>query len=123
MTFLGNLIWLLCGGLPAGLCWTVFGLLWSVTIIGIPIGKQCFKLAALSFCPFGKEVVNESAGMPCLITILWMLVTGIELALAHLMIGLLLCITVIGIPFGKQHFKLAGLALAPFGKRIVPKEH
>ncbi|MBQ5334802.1 MAG: YccF domain-containing protein [Oscillospiraceae bacterium] len=122
MTLLGNIIWLLCGGLISGLCWAVYGLLWSLTIIGIPVGKQCFKLAALSLCPFGKEVVNEGGGGSCLINAIWMLVTGIEMALAHCAAALVLCVTVIGIPFGMQHFKLAGLSLAPFGKRVVPKE-
>ena len=119
MTTLGNIIWLVCGGLLAGLGWVLAGLLWCLTIVGIPIGKQCFKLAALTFCPFGTEVVNEGGGFSCLINLIWLLVTGLEMAAAHFVFGLILCITVVGAPFGLQQFKLAGLSLAPFGKRLL----
>ena len=122
MTLLGNIIWLLCGGLISGLGWYIAGLLWSLTIIGIPVGKQCFKLAALTLSPFGKEIVDEGGGVSCLLNLIWLLIPGLEMAATHFVFGLLLCLTVVGIPFGKQQFKLAWLSLAPFGKRIVPVE-
>lgn len=118
MRFLGNLLWLLFGGIVSGLSWTLLGCLWCITIIGIPLGKQCFKFASLSFCPFGKEI-NYGGGVPSLImNIIWMVVTGIPMAMEHALIGIGLCITIVGIPFGLQQFKLAQLALMPFGSRV-----
>jgi uncharacterized membrane protein YccF (DUF307 family) len=95
------------------------GLLWCVTIIGIPIGRQCFKFASLAFAPFGKEV-KYGGGAPSIIAnIFWILISGIPLALCAAWNGLILCCTVIGIPFGLQCFKIAKLALMPFGARVV----
>lgn len=97
-------------------------LLLMVTIIGIPFGLQTLKLSVLALCPFGMQVRSCPGGEGCLsvlMNILWILVGGIWISLSHLAFGLLLCITIIGIPFGLQHFKLAGLALTPFGKEIV----
>ena len=94
------------------------GCLWCITIIGIPIGKQCFKFASLSFAPFGKEIIYGGGAPSLLLSIIWMLVTGIPMALEHTMVGLTLCVTIIGIPFGLQQFKLAQLALMPFGSEI-----
>ena len=111
MGCLGNLIWFICGGAISGLSWCLAGCLWCITIIGIPVGMQCFKFASLSFFPFG------GAGS-FLLNIIWLLVSGLPLALEHLIIGILLCITIIGIPFGLQQFKLAKLALMPFGADI-----
>ena len=119
MTFIGNLIWILCGGLLSAIGWWLAGVLWCITIIGIPIGLQCFKLSSLSLNPFGKEVVDEGGTVSCLMNILWFLFSGVELAIGNFLLGCLLCITIIGIPFGKQFFKLAGLSLFPFGKKIV----
>lgn len=115
MGCLGNIIWFLCGGILSGLSWMLAGILWSITIIGIPVGVQCFKLAGLSFFPFGKEVDYGGGAGSFLLNIIWLLVTGIPLALEHLAFGIVLCVTIIGIPFGLQHFKLAKLALMPFG--------
>lgn len=119
MSCLGNFIWLLCGGLLTGLSWVLAGCLWCITIVGIPIGLQCFKLAGLSFCPFGRDVTYSGGTVSLLLNILWMIFSGIPLALESLLTGVLLCITIIGIPFGLQHFKLAKLALMPFGAEIV----
>lgn len=94
------------------------GCLWCITIIGIPVGMQCFKFASLSFFPFGKDVVYGGGAGSFLLNIIWLLVSGLPLALEHLIIGILLCITIIGIPFGLQQFKLAKLALMPFGADI-----
>lgn len=119
MRLLGNILWLLTGGLFNGLSWTVLGCLWCITIIGIPIGKQCFKFASLSFCPFGKEI-HYGGGAPSLImNVIWMIMTGIPMALEHALMGIGLCITIIGIPFGLQQFKLAQLALMPFGSEVA----
>lgn len=119
MSCLGNLIWFLCGGIWQGLSWTLAGILWCITIIGIPIGRQCFKFAALAFFPFGKEIYYGGGTMLLLANILWLIVSGIPLAVAAVINGLLLCITIIGIPFGLQCFKIAKLALMPFGASVI----
>ena len=123
MTLLGNIIWLICGGLLSGLGWSIAGIFWCITIVGIPIGLQCFKLSGLSFCPFGKEVVYEGGAGSFLLNVLWFILTGWELALGNFLLGCLLCITIVGIPFGKQFFKIAKLALAPFGAVVEKAEH
>ena len=120
VNFLGNVIWFIFGGLTGAIGWFLAGCLWSITIIGIPIGMQCFKIAGLSLWPFGKEVVYDGGGMSLIVNIIWLIISGLPLALGLLMSGLLLCITIIGIPFGMQSFKLAQLALMPFGARVVP---
>ncbi|MBO0420712.1 YccF domain-containing protein [Vagococcus fluvialis] len=119
MNFLGNLIWLIFGGLTGAISWFLAGCLWCVTIIGIPVGLQCFKIAGLSLWPFGKQVVYSNSSMSLLVNIIWLIVSGLPLAIGHFISGLLLCITIIGIPFGRQSFKLAQLALMPFGARVV----
>ncbi|MDT2678683.1 YccF domain-containing protein [Enterococcus gallinarum] len=102
MSCLGNLIWMIFGGLLGAISWFLAGCLWCVTIIGIPIGLQCFKFASLSLAPFGKEVVYSGSGVSLLLNILWLIFSGIPLAIAHLMSAILLTITIIGIPFAKQ---------------------
>lgn len=118
MSFIGNILWFLCGGILGGLSWMLAGILWCITIVGIPVGIQCFKLAGLSFFPFGKDIQYGGGAGSFLLNIIWLLVTGIPLALEHLACGLTLCVTIIGIPFGLQHFKLAKLALMPFGAEV-----
>lgn len=118
MRLIGNLIWIICGGFLSGLGWCLAGMIWCVTIIGIPIGLQCFKFSSISFDPFGKEVAYEGGAVSFLVNVLWFLVSGIELAMLNFGIGCLLCLTVVGIPFGVQFFKIAKLALAPFGANI-----
>lgn len=119
MGCLGNVIWFLCCGFWQGISWLAAGVLWSITIIGIPIGRQCFKFASLAFFPFGKDVSYGGGTMSLFANILWLLISGIPLALAALLNGLLLCCTIIGIPFGIQCFKIAKLALMPFGATVV----
>jgi len=120
MSILGNLIWFLLGGFIPAILWFIFGILWSVTIIGIPVGIQCFKMANLQLFPFGKDVSYSSIGAgSLLVNILWIFIGGIELAVANLIIGALLCVTIIGIPFGLQSFKMAKLSLMPFGAKII----
>lgn len=115
---LGNILWLLLGGLTSALFWFVFGIIFYITIIGIPIGKQCFKFAELTLSPFGKEVRTKFDKHP-IANIIWIIVIGVWFYLANIGYGLLLMITIIGIPSGLQYFKLAKLALIPFGAKIV----
>ncbi|MCL2379213.1 MAG: YccF domain-containing protein [Coriobacteriia bacterium] len=119
MKTLGNIIWFIFGGLPMGLSWLFIGALWCITIIGIPIGKQCFKLASIAFFPFKKEVELGGGAPSLLLNILWIVFGGFMLAIEAFLLGILFCITIIGIPFGKQCFKLAKLSLMPFGAEIV----
>ncbi len=122
MKTLGNLIWLICGGLLSAIEYLLASLLMMITIIGIPFGLQTLKLAGLMLWPFGRRVVDQGGSSGCLsviMNILWLFFGGLSICLTHLFFGVLLCLTLIGIPFGKQHFKLAGLALTPFGKHVV----
>ena len=122
MKIIGNIIWLLFGGIFTSIGYVISSLCLMVTIIGIPFGVQTLKLALLALWPFGSKVVDNGKSGGCLyliMNILWLIFGGFCICLSHLFFGLLLCITIIGIPFGKQHFKLAGLALTPFGKTIT----
>lgn len=123
MSCLGNLLWFIFGGCISGLSWMLAGCLWCISIIGIPYGIQCFKFASMSFFPFGKEIVYGGGAVSFLVNIIWILISGIPLAIEHLVFGCLLCVTIVGIPFGLQHFKLAKLALMPFGTSIVYTNH
>ena len=119
MSILGNILWFIFGGFLSGLSWLISGILWCITIIGIPYGKQCFKFASLSFAPFGKDI-EYGGGVPSLFAnIIWIIFFGIPMALENLVLGCLWCITIVGIPFGIQFFKIAKLSLAPFGARVV----
>lgn len=119
MNFLGNIIWLVFGGIFSSIAWFIAGLVLCITVIGIPFGLQCFKIAAFVLWPFGKEIEIGQFGVGgLLLNILWILLLGWELAITHLVFGAILCITVIGIPFGIQHFKFAKLAFVPFGARL-----
>ena len=119
MGCLGNILWFLLGGFVTGICWALTGLLWCLTILGIPVGLQCFKFAGLCFAPFGKEIVFQGSAGSVLLNIVWLICGGIEIALISAISGLVCCLTIIGIPFGVQHFKLAKLALMPFGASVV----
>ncbi|MDP4261982.1 MAG: YccF domain-containing protein [Bacteroidota bacterium] len=123
MNIIGNLIWLIFGGLFAAIGYVIGGLALCLTIIGIPWGIQCFKIAGLVLWPFGKRVVSDTQNMGCLNTlcnIIWIIFGGWYTALVHIVMGIFLCITIIGIPWGRQHFKLIEISLMPFGKRVVP---
>lgn len=117
MKLIGNILWLIFTGIVSALAWLFLGLLWCITIIGIPFGKQCFKFASLSLWPMGKRV-NVNFDKHPIANIIWLVFGGLEIAVGFLIAGLLWCITIIGIPFGKQCFKLAKLAIMPFGARI-----
>ena len=119
-----NILWLVFGGVVTAVEYIVASVGMMVTIIGIPFGIQTLKIGILALCPFGKRVEASPQSGGCLsliMNILWIVMGGIWISLTHLGFGILLCITIIGIPFGKQHFKLAGLALTPFGKQIIEK--
>ncbi len=131
MKLLGNILWFIFGGLELGLLWWIIGCICYLTIIGIPWGKSCFVMGMFTFFPFGNEAVNRrdlkgendiGTGIAGVLgNIIWFVFAGLWLALGHAFAALLCCITIIGIPFGLQHFKLAKIALSPIGKTIVPK--
>lgn len=121
MSLIGNLIWLIFGGFLAGMGYILGGLLFCLTIVGIPFGMQAIKLGLATLAPFGKEItaMDEAADFgKVLLNILWAVFFGWEIAVAHLVHGLILAITIVGLPFAKQHFKLIPIALAPFGREI-----
>jgi uncharacterized membrane protein YccF (DUF307 family) len=122
MNLLGNIIWLIFGGLMAALGYFFGGIVLCITVIGVPWGLQCFKLAGVVLWPFGKKVVSDSDNMGCLnilFNLIWILCGGLYTAIVHIVMGAILCLTIIGIPWGKQHFKLVEISLMPFGRRIV----
>lgn len=118
MKVLGNILWLVVIGWLLALLWAFFGLLWCVSIVGIPVGLQCFKFAQLSLLPFGREIVFSDSGFSLIINVLWLIFGGVEICACAVVAGLILCVTIIGIPFGLQCFKLAKLALLPFGAHV-----
>ena len=119
MSAIGNILWFLFGGLIGGLSWVLAGLIFCVTIVGTPVGMQCFKMAQLAFFPFGKEVVYGGGGFSFLVNLIWILFFGWEMAIGYAVLGLVWCVTILGIPVGKQCFKMAKLALMPFGAEVV----
>ncbi|MBR6283906.1 MAG: YccF domain-containing protein [Muribaculaceae bacterium] len=121
MKLLGNIIWFIFGGVEIALEYLVASLVLMITIIGIPFGLQSLKLGLLALWPFGKHVRRKptSGCLNTVMNIIWFIVGGIWIALTHVFFGLLFYITIIGIPFGKQHMKLAHIALTPFGREIV----
>ena len=122
MKLLGNLIWLVFGGILISIEYMISSLILMVTIIGIPFGIQTMKLAILALWPFGAEIRLKPVNSGCLSTIMnliWIFIGGFWISLTHVIFGILFAITIIGIPFARQHFKLAGLALTPFGKEII----
>jgi uncharacterized membrane protein YccF (DUF307 family) len=124
MKILGNIIWLLFGGIFIAIEYFVASLILFITIVGIPFGLQTLKLSELALWPFGKDTRCKETANGCLSTImniLWILVGGIWISMSHIIFGLVLGITIIGIPFAMQHFKLAGLALTPFGREVIYK--
>ena len=121
MNFLGNVIWLIFGGFLTGLGYIFGGLVTCLTIVGIPFGMQAMKLGVATMAPFGTEIApTEDANHPLQIifNMIWLILFGWEIAVAHLVHGIILAITIIGLPFAKQHFKLIPLALFPFGQEL-----
>ena len=121
MKFLGNIFWLVLGGIIIALIYYMVGLLMCITIVGIPFGIQLFKLGTYSLWPFGRELVdgpNEPGCLSTVMNLIWILLGWWEIAALHLVFGLVFCVTIVGIPFGLQHFKMAVGSIFPFGKRI-----
>ncbi len=122
MNFIGNIIWLIFGGLFSAIGYFFGGLLLCFTIIGIPFGLQCFKIAGLVLMPFGRRVVSNPGSGGCLsliCNIIWLFTGGLYTAIVHLGFAILLAITIVGIPFARQHIKLMELSLMPFGKDVI----
>lgn len=122
MKLLGNIIWVVFGGALIAVEYVISSIAMMITIVGIPFGLQTLKLAVLALWPFGSEIQKKESSSGCLSTIMniiWFFVGGFWIALTHLAFGLLFAITIVGFPFALQHFKLAGLALTPFGREIV----
>jgi uncharacterized membrane protein YccF (DUF307 family) len=127
-----NLLWLICGGFVLGLAWLLASLIMFVSIIGIPWGRAAFNIAVFTFFPFGNEAISRreltgrddiGTGLLSVVgNVIWFVLAGLWLAIAHLIFGIACFISIIGIPFGVAHFKLAGISLAPIGKVIVSKE-
>jgi uncharacterized membrane protein YccF (DUF307 family) len=122
MNFLGNLLWIfLGGGIAIFAEYLMAAIVLACTVIGIPFAIQCLKMAMLGLTPFGKAIVPSQTASGCasgLLNVLWMITGGLVIALTHIVFALLCAITIIGLPFAKQHIKLAGLAFTPFGKEI-----
>lgn len=121
MNTLGNLFWLIFGGLLISLYYFIGGIVFCITVIGIPFGLQLFKMSKFALWPFGKEMAsgdNDGGCLSIVMNVVWILFGGVEIAFSHIVFGIICFITIIGIPFGMQHFKMALLALVPFGKRV-----
>ena len=118
MRAIGNIIWVVFVGLWLSLSCIFVGLIWCISIVGIPVGVQCFKLAQLSLAPFGRDVYPGGGAGSAIMNTLWLLFGGLEIAALAAVCGIILCITIVGIPFGKQCFKISSLALTPFGAEI-----
>lgn len=121
MKFIGNILWFLLGGFVISFYYALIGLLFCITVIGVPFGLQLFKMAGLALWPFGHEVIpgpNDSGCLSIGMNIIWILCGGIVISILHICFGVLCCMTIVGIPFGLQHFKMTQLALVPFGKKI-----
>ncbi len=121
MSLLGNLVWLIFGGFIAGLVYIIGGLVLCLTIVGIPFGMQSIKLGMATFAPFGKDVVetrNADSPLKLIFNLIWILLFGWEIAVAHVISAFILGITIIGLPFAKQHIKLLPIALLPFSRDL-----
>jgi len=132
MRAIGNFLWFILGGALTGLAWFIFGVLACITVVGIPWGRACFVMGKFSFLPFGREAISRkvlknekdigTGFLGSVGNVIWFLFAGLWLALSHLIFALISFITILGIPFGMQHLKLAGISLAPVGKAVVTKE-
>jgi uncharacterized membrane protein YccF (DUF307 family) len=130
LTLLLNILWFIFGGFLGGLAWMLGAAILAITIVGLPWSAAAFRIGLFAFAPFGSRVVDRrlytgqddlgTGGVGLLLNILWFVFAGWYIALSHVAVGVAQCVTIIGIPFGFQHFKLALIALAPVGKSVVP---
>jgi uncharacterized membrane protein YccF (DUF307 family) len=129
LTLILNILWFIFGGFAAGLAWLLAGCLLAITIVGLPWAMAAFRIGIFSFMPFGKQVVSRrsltgredlgTGDVGLILNVVWFLLGGWYIALAHLVIGVILMVFIITIPFGLQHLKLAAIALAPIGKEVI----
>ncbi|MGN0502335.1 MAG: YccF domain-containing protein [Ruminococcus sp.] len=119
MKTFGNILWILFGGALLSLLWFLAAIICFITIVGIPAGIQCVKFASFVLYPFGRSVEYSSKISRFIINVIWIALIGWELAIVSLAVGLIWCITIVGIPFGIQSFKFAQLAIMPFGAKVV----
>ncbi|HAM08989.1 MAG: hypothetical protein A2X05_17325 [Bacteroidetes bacterium GWE2_41_25] len=122
MKVIGNLVWLIFGGIIIAIEYFAGSIVLILTIVGIPFGLQTLKMASLALWPFGRDTRVESGASGCLyiiMNIIWLICGGLCIAITHALFGAILCITIIGIPFGMQHFKMTAIALSPFGRDII----
>ncbi len=132
MILLGNIIWLVLFGLCSALGWVLAAVLMAITIIGLPWARACLTIASYSLWPFGRQAIRRdiltgkqdigTGDLGLIGNIIWFILAGVWLAIGHFIIGVALCLTIIGIPFAFPHFRLASLAIAPIGKTIVPTQ-
>ncbi len=130
MTLLLNLLWFFLGGFATGFAWLIGGAVLAVTIVGLPWAAAAFRIGIFSFAPFGSTIIDRrtvtghedlgTGSLGLVLNVVWFLFAGWYIALAHILVGAVQCVTIVGIPFGLQHFKLAIIALAPVGKSVVP---
>ena len=119
-----NILWFIFGGFETGLIWCIAGCFLCISIIGIPMGMECFKIGCFAMCPFGKDITPSQDTYSCCFcfcNVIWIIFCGLIICILEGICGVLYCITICGIPFGLQHFKLAKIALMPFGAVIVDK--
>ncbi len=126
MTLFLNVLWFIFGGgLVAGIAWLFVGFILGVTVVGIPFAFAAFRIAGFAAWPFGRTLVDartlgeEPVVGTGLANVLWVIFAGIWLWISHVVAGIAYCLTIIGIPFGFAHFRLAAISFAPLGKRVV----
>ena len=119
MKSIGNILWFIFGGFLSGISWLIAGLFCCITVVGIPLGRQCFKFASLSFWPFRKEIIYGGGAPSTIANLIWILLCGWLMALENCIFGLLWTVTIVGIPFGKQFFKIAAVSFLPFGAEVT----
>jgi uncharacterized membrane protein YccF (DUF307 family) len=131
MRLILNILWFIFGGFLAGLAWVFGGVILAITIVGLPWAGAAFRIAGFSFAPFGRQVVDRrtltgredlgSGPLGFILNVVWFILAGWYIAVAHVLVGCAQFVTIIGIPFGLQHFKLAQIALAPIGQEVVER--
>lgn len=119
LRLIANIIWIILIGLESAIVWVFCGFVLCITIIGMPLGMQCFKFAAMSLLPFDCQIIDRGGTGSAIVNVIWFILAGLWLGLGYIICGVIFCITIIGIPFGLQCFKLAKLAFVPFGKEVA----